>query len=182
MAFTTDDFDKIWASTSPLTPYEFSEANYKDGWNFVGSTPPARQMWDRVQKSNDEKSKWLYDTVNPIGTVLTNSNTEDVELTANTTAEITSLDLSAGVWVVTGHLQYKTVVTRQFASLNDSGSLNAGVEGTAVHFAGSSSNTTLALCVTRIFELSSSTEIRLNGFASVACTAGTSHITAVRIK
>lgn len=60
MAFTTDDFEKVWASTSPLTPYEFSESNYKEGWNFVGATPPARQMWDFLQKRNDEKTQWLY--------------------------------------------------------------------------------------------------------------------------
>lgn len=60
MAFTTDDFNKVWASTSPLTPYEFSESNYKQGWNFVGGTPPARQMWDSIQKTNDEKAQWLY--------------------------------------------------------------------------------------------------------------------------
>lgn len=60
MAFSTDDFNKVWASTSPLTPYEFSETNYKEGWNFIGGTPPARQMWDSIQKLNDEKSQWLY--------------------------------------------------------------------------------------------------------------------------
>ena len=60
MAFTLEDFDKIWASTSPLTPYEFSDSNYQQGWNFIGSTPPARQMWDFLQKKNDEKTQWLY--------------------------------------------------------------------------------------------------------------------------
>ena len=60
MAITIDDFSKIWASTSPLTPYEFSEKNYKEGWNFVGATPPSRQMWDSIQKTNDEKTQWLY--------------------------------------------------------------------------------------------------------------------------
>ncbi len=72
MAFTTDDFNKVWASTSPLTPYEFSESNYKQGWNFVGGTPPARQMWDSIQKKNDEKTQWLYLNVVqgiPIGVV-----------------------------------------------------------------------------------------------------------------
>ena len=58
---TWDDFDKIWASTSPLTPYTFSSANYASGWNFIGSTPPARQMWDSIQKKNDEKFKFLRD-------------------------------------------------------------------------------------------------------------------------
>jgi len=57
----TPDFDKIWASTSPLTPYSFSESNYKEGWNFIGGTPPARQMWDAIQKNNDEKAKALND-------------------------------------------------------------------------------------------------------------------------
>ena len=61
MAITLADFTKIWASTSPLTPYEFSDPNYSQGWNFVGSTPPARQMWDSIQKKNDEKFKFLRD-------------------------------------------------------------------------------------------------------------------------
>lgn len=59
MAITTDDFNKIWASTSPLTPYSFSESQYKEGWNFIGSTPPSRQMWDFLQKNNDEKMQYL---------------------------------------------------------------------------------------------------------------------------
>lgn len=66
MAFSTDDFNKVWASTSPLTPYEFSDTNYQQGWNFIGSTPPARQMWDFLQKQNDEKAQWLYNAHNDI--------------------------------------------------------------------------------------------------------------------
>lgn len=61
MAITLADFTKIWASTSPLTPYSFSESNYKEGWNFIGGTPPARQMWDSIQKQNDEKMKYIVD-------------------------------------------------------------------------------------------------------------------------
>ena len=69
MAFTTDDFNKVWASTSPLTPYEFSETNYKEGWNFIGSTPPARQMWDYLQKLTDEKIQYIYNNMIPTGIV-----------------------------------------------------------------------------------------------------------------
>lgn len=65
MAITIDDFDKIWASTSPLTPYSFSESQYKEGWNFIGSTPPSRQMWDFLQKNNDEKMQYLASTYLP---------------------------------------------------------------------------------------------------------------------
>lgn len=66
MAITIDDFAKIWASTSPLTPYAFSESNYNEGWNFVGATPPSRQMWDSIQKLNDEKLKYLFDNCLPV--------------------------------------------------------------------------------------------------------------------
>lgn len=59
MAVTKDDFEKIWASSSPLTPYSFSDSQYKEGWNFIGGTPPSRQMWDFLQKQNDEKSQYL---------------------------------------------------------------------------------------------------------------------------
>ena len=65
MAITTDDFNKIWASTSPLTPYSFSESQYKEGWNFIGSTPPSRQMWDFLQKQNDEKMQYLLNNYLP---------------------------------------------------------------------------------------------------------------------
>lgn len=63
MAITLADFNKIWASTSPLTPYSFSESNYKQGWNFIGSTPPARQMWDFLQKQNDEKMQYIVNDI-----------------------------------------------------------------------------------------------------------------------
>ena len=66
MAITLADFTKIWASTSPLTPYSFGESNYKEGWNFIGSTPPSRQMWDFLQKNNDEKMKFIVDNFLPL--------------------------------------------------------------------------------------------------------------------
>ena len=66
MAITLADFTKIWASTSPLTPYSFSESNYKEGWNFIGGTPPSRQMWDSVQNQNDEKLKYIVDNFLPL--------------------------------------------------------------------------------------------------------------------
>ena len=66
MTVTKDDFEKIWASTSPLTPYSFSESQYKEGWNFVGGTPPSRQMWDFLQKNNDEKMQYLADNYLPL--------------------------------------------------------------------------------------------------------------------
>jgi len=66
MAINITDFDKIWASTSPLTPYSFTDANYQEGWNFVGSTPPARQMWDGYMKWSDEKQQWIVNNFLPL--------------------------------------------------------------------------------------------------------------------
>lgn len=74
-----DDFDKIWARTSPLTPYQFSDSNYEQGWNFVGSTPPARQMWDYLQKQNDEKFKYLRDNFGTPNMVTSSSQMTDTE-------------------------------------------------------------------------------------------------------
>ena len=76
---TWDDFNKIWASTSPLTPYEFSDPNYSQGWNFVGSTPPARQMWDSIQKKNDEKFKYLRDNFGTPNIVTSSSQMTDTD-------------------------------------------------------------------------------------------------------
>lgn len=78
MAITLADFTKIWASTSPLTPYSFSESNYREGWNFIGGTPPSRQMWDSIQNQNDEKLKYIVDNFLPTsggtmtGTIVSN--------------------------------------------------------------------------------------------------------------
>lgn len=81
MAIVLSDFDKIWASTSPLTPYSFTESNYKEGWNFIGATPPARQMWDSYFKWNDEKQQYIVQNFLPLsggtmtGTIITSSET-----------------------------------------------------------------------------------------------------------
>lgn len=55
----TPNFDLIWSQTSPLTPYEFNDADYQEGWNTVGSTPPARTMFDAQQRQNDLKAQNL---------------------------------------------------------------------------------------------------------------------------
>lgn len=55
------DFMKIWASNSPLQPYTFTDENYLTGWNFIGSTPPSRSMFDAFMNKADLKMKWLYE-------------------------------------------------------------------------------------------------------------------------
>lgn len=103
MAITLADFTKIWASTSPLTPYSFSDSNYQEGWNFIGSTPPARQMWDFIQKQNDEKLKYIVDNFlpttggtmtgaivgNPLTLTADDGNGNSADLVANANGNLT---------------------------------------------------------------------------------------------
>ena len=57
----TPDYSKIWGANSPLAKYEFTEADYLRGWEFIGSIPPARTMFDAWMRKADEKMRWLYD-------------------------------------------------------------------------------------------------------------------------
>lgn len=57
----TPDFSKVWGKNSPLAPYTFTDDHYLTGWNFIGSTPPARTMFDAWMRSADEKLLWLYE-------------------------------------------------------------------------------------------------------------------------
>lgn len=121
MAITLADFSKIWASTSPLTPYTFSDPNYAEGWNFIGGTPPARQMWDFLQKNNDEKMKYIVDNYLPLsgGTITgdvdingTLKNNNENVLTSSYIAHITvtlSGSVSANNWAdFSGTITYPT--------------------------------------------------------------------------
>lgn len=56
----TPDYSKIWGANSPLAKYEFTEADYLRGWEFIGSMPPGRTMFDAWMRGADEKMRWLY--------------------------------------------------------------------------------------------------------------------------
>lgn len=72
----TPDFSKIWASSSPLPAYTFTDAEYVTGWDFVGSAPPTKNEFDAWFRATDEKLNWLFsqlqDTASklyPVGSV-----------------------------------------------------------------------------------------------------------------
>ena len=72
----TPDFSKIWASSSPLPAYTFTDAEYVTGWDFVGSAPPTKNEFDAWFRATDEKLNYLYsqlqDTASklyPVGSV-----------------------------------------------------------------------------------------------------------------
>jgi len=78
------DFSKIWASSSPLPAYNFTDAEYVTGWDFVGSAPPTKNEFDAWFRATDEKLNWLYsqlqDTASklyPVGSVYISFNSTD---------------------------------------------------------------------------------------------------------
>lgn len=80
----TPDFSKVWASNSPLPEYTFSDADYLEGWEFVGSAPPTKNEFDAWFRMVDTKLKWLYDQMQatasklyPVGSVYISFNSAD---------------------------------------------------------------------------------------------------------
>ena len=126
MAFTLEDFNKIWASTSPLTPYEFSDSNYQQGWNFIGATPPARQMWDFLQKRNDEKTQWLYNNKLSLsgGTMTGSINMNDNPLNLGT-----GNDADGRIYNIDNRLRLVGGFNTSTGSYIDIGSSSATVKG-----------------------------------------------------
>ena len=59
MAITPSDFEKIWSTNASTPAYTFSDADYLEGWDFVGNLPPTRAMWNAIQKRTDEKMQYL---------------------------------------------------------------------------------------------------------------------------
>ncbi len=55
----TPDFSKIWGSAAEQK-YNFNDDDYVRGWQFIGSTPPSRQMFDAWMRAQDEKSNYLH--------------------------------------------------------------------------------------------------------------------------
>jgi hypothetical protein len=80
----TPDFSKIWASASPLPEFTFTDSEYTEGWDFVGSAPPTKNQFDAWFKMVDEKLNWLYNQMQetasklyPVGSVYISFNSAD---------------------------------------------------------------------------------------------------------
>ncbi len=56
------DFSKIWGSAAEQK-YNFSDDDYVRGWQFIGSTPPSRTMFDAWMRMQDEKAQYLHGEV-----------------------------------------------------------------------------------------------------------------------
>lgn len=111
----TPDFNKIWATNSPLTKYEFTDENYLTGWNFIGSIPPARSMFDTLQKNTDEKLKWLFDE----SATQKNLTVDDTSAPTSNTAKLLALinNLANMEKQIKGDSDWKTAPGTNLATL-----------------------------------------------------------------
>lgn len=208
MAIILTDFDKIWASSSPLTPYSFSDANYEEGWNFVGSTPPARQMWDSYFKWSDEKQQYIVQNFLPlaggtmtgtltlsdggtalssatVGTIVDDSTSSAVSIPQSSATSVVSINLNKGTWVITGHAYFSgsNVTADKLYSIGigtTADALGYGDDGTMTMHASHSAN--LVLQTTRILQIGANNiPVYLNSLCNVATSISAGRIRAIRI-
>lgn len=118
-----------------------------------------------------------------VGTVVSNNISSSVSLTAGTAKTITSVSLSAGVWVLSGHVNYGAATQSKIYAITigtSNNSLIYGADGTIDVQASTAGN--IALTTSRILSLSATTTVYLCGYATASATASAGHLTAVRIK
>jgi hypothetical protein len=115
-----------------------------------------------------------------VGNIVSNSE-GDKSVPTNTSVTVTTVSLSKGVWVVTGHVMYDAVSGHNYgAQVVDSQYFTYAQDGAVSVAPGS--NQPIALQPTRIFNLQSTTTINLNAYtAGGTATAKGNILTAVRI-
>lgn len=64
------DFDKIFANKA-TSVHEWDRDDYDTGWGFLGETPPPYELFDALQRENDNKTKYLSERAEEINTDLT---------------------------------------------------------------------------------------------------------------
>lgn len=64
------DFDKIFANKA-TSVHEWDKDDYDTGWGFLGETPPPYELFDALQRENDNKTKYLSERAEEINTDLT---------------------------------------------------------------------------------------------------------------
>jgi hypothetical protein len=67
-----ENFDLIFGQ-SASTQYAWSDSDYQNGWETVGSTPPTAEQFDALQRRADTKAKELNDRLTPLETNNTNN-------------------------------------------------------------------------------------------------------------
>lgn len=62
-----ENFDLIFGQ-SASSQYAWSDSDYQNGWQTVGSTPPTAEQFDALQRKSDTKVKDLNDRLSPLET------------------------------------------------------------------------------------------------------------------
>ena len=116
------------------------------------------------------------------GTMVTKSISSAVSLAQATAKTITSISLSAGTWVVTGHAHWSSTTADKGYSIQITNAANtlqyANDSAMAVHSANSGH---LSLQTCRIWNLTATTTIYLCGYTTAASSVADADIKAVRI-
>lgn len=60
-----ENYDLIFGQ-SASSQYAWSDSDYQNGWQTVGSTPPTAEQFDALQRRSDTKAKELNDRLTPI--------------------------------------------------------------------------------------------------------------------
>ena len=117
------------------------------------------------------------------GTLITKSISSSVSISASTAKTITSINLTAGTWIITGHCYYTNITAEKIYGISvttNANSFGYSSDGSmAIH---SAYVGVLSLQTTRILMLSSDSTVYLCGYATAACTANDADLRAVRIK
>ncbi|CAG9172257.1 gp53-like domain-containing protein [Cupriavidus respiraculi] len=77
-----DNFETQWAQNGGIETID--ENQYRQGWAFIGSTPPSVEQFNRVQQLNDQKAAWLFAQIRNL------AGTENLALASDTTDGLTS--------------------------------------------------------------------------------------------
>ena len=116
-----------------------------------------------------------------VGTVVSDSISSSVSVSANTATEVTHINLTKGVWIVTGHTNITSVVATKVYGTGIETSVTYAHANDGSLSLQSSMTGTLAGQSTRILSLNATTTVYLVVWASNACSVHDGIITAVRI-
>jgi hypothetical protein len=117
-----------------------------------------------------------------VGTMVTKSISSAVSLAQGTAKTITSISLSAGTWLITGHAHWSSTTADKGYSIqitNTANSLQYAYDSAMVVHSANSGHLSLQTC--RIWNLTATTTIYLCGYTTVASSVADADIKAVRI-
>ena len=162
----------------------FGKDNANAGWFSVQASTSTSNIKALVGKP-DGTLLWAGKNVltdATVGTVVTKSISSAVSLAQATAKTITSISLSAGTWVITGHAHWSSTTADKGYSIqitNTANSLQYAYDSAVVVHSANTGHLSLQTC--RIWNLTATTTIYLCGYTTVASSVADADIKAVRV-